>query len=246
MIQGKWPKRDEKILDSHWELIRHCWMKNPTNRPKIQTVVEGIQGFCYRRGYNESNTRFGSDENVSRLHASPSFDPDKFTAHVMLLIGFPKGITHTELVSFIHQQHPRDGPPKRELDDEPISDNISVEQQADGCTQCPTSLFLTCKSKAYAAYESDDLLRTAILECSEKTWDHRGTKSPKIMCEEYIEQDGKDTLKHERGTGVFVRWINLVPYYVPHRKRRVFLMRSRDAEVRNHIDRFHIIPLKNL
>jgi hypothetical protein len=94
------------------------------------------------------------------------------------------------------------------------------------------SLFLTCKSKAYAAYESDDLLRAAILECSEKTWDDGGTKGPKIMCEGYVEQDGKDTLEHERGTGVFVRWISLdVPYYVPHRRRRAFLMRSRDAEV---------------
>jgi hypothetical protein len=215
-------------------------MKNPTDRPKIQTVVETIEGFCNQREYNESNSRFGSDKNVSRLHASPSFDSDKFTPHVMLLIGFPKGTT------FIHRQHPRGGSPKCESNDEPINDNTSVEQQADGCTQCPTSLFLTCKSKAYASYESDNLLRAAILECSEKTWDNRETKSPKIMCEGYIEQDGKDTLKHERGTGVFVRWINLVPYYVPHRRRRAFLMRSRDAEVRNHINRFHIIPLKNL
>jgi len=221
-------------------------MKNPADRPKIHTVVETIQGFCNRREDNESNSCFGSDENVARLHASPSFDPDEFAAHVMLLIDLPKGITHMELVSFIHQQHPRDGSPKGESDDEPINDNISVEQQADGCTQCPTSLFLTCKSKAYASYESDDLLLAAILECSEKTWDHQGTKSPKIMCEGYIEQNGKDTLKHERGTGVSIRWINLVPYYVPHRRKRAFLMRSRDAEVRNHIDRFHIIPLNNL
>jgi len=236
MIQGKWPKRDEKILDPHWELIRHCWVKNPSDRPKIQNVVENIEGFCNQREYNESNSRFGSDENVSPLHASPSFDSDKFTAHVMLLIGFPKGTTHMELVSFIHRQHPRGGSPKYESDDEPINDNTSVEQQADGCTQCPTSFFVTCKSKAYASFESDDLLRAAILECSEKTWDHRGPKSPKIMCEGYIEQDGKDTLKHERGTGVFIRWTSLIRYYVPHRKRRAFLMRSRDAEVRNHID----------
>jgi len=216
-------------------------MKKPIDRPKIQTVVDSIKGFR-QRDYSEFNNRFGVDENVSRLHASPSFDPDKFTAHVMLLIGFPKGTTHMELVSFIHRQHPRNGSQKSESDNAPIDDN-TVMQETCYCMRCPTSVFLTCKSKAYAAYGSEDLLRASILECSEETWDHRGTKGLKIICEGYIEQDGKDTLKHERGTGVFIRWISRVPYCVPHRKRRAFLMRSRDTEVRNC--RFHITILIN-
>lgn len=214
-------------------------MKKPTDRPKIQAVVGNIEGFCNQRNYNESNSRFGNDENIYHLHASPSFDPDKFTEHVMLLIDFPKGTTHVELGSFIHRQHSQDGSPGQEgeSNDEPINDNTSVKKQADHCMRCPTSLFLTCKSKAYAAYESDDLLCTAILECSEKTWNHGGTKGPKVMCEGYVEQDGKDTLKHERGTGVFIKWISSdVPYYIPHRRMRAFLMRSKDAEVRNHVD----------
>jgi len=217
-------------------------MKKPLDRPKIQTVMDSIKGFR-QQDYSEFNHRFGGDENVSRLHASPSFDPDKFTTHAMLLIGFPKGTTHMELVSFIHRQHHGDGSPNSDSDNAPISDNTAMQQT---CMQCPTSLFLTCKSKAYATYGSEDLLHASILECSEKTWDHRGTKGPKVICEGYIEQDGKDTLQRERGTGVFIRWISRVPYCVPHRKRRAFLMRSRDTEVRFRNCRFLITGLINL
>jgi hypothetical protein len=102
IIRGKWPKRDEKILDPHWEVIHHCWEKKPTNRPEIQAVVAKIKHFCNQREYNELNTRFGTEENKSYPHAYPSFDPDQFTAHVMLLTGFPKGSAHMEIASFIH------------------------------------------------------------------------------------------------------------------------------------------------
>jgi len=146
----------------------------------------------------------------------------------MLLLEFPKGTTHTELVAFIHRQHSRDTQ-RDESYVELLNNPPSVEQQVDGCTRCPTSLFVTCKSKAYATYESDDLLRNAIHGCSGKTWSE--LEGSKVICKEYAPQDDdKNTLKHDRGTGFFIRWKSLVPFYVPHRRRRAFLMRSRNPE----------------
>jgi hypothetical protein len=84
------------------------------------------------------------------------------------------------------------------------------------CGQCPTSFFLTCKSKVYPAYESEALLRATILECSGKAWYQHESKDPTIMCKRYTKQDEKNTLKYEQGTGIFVRWMTLASYYVPH------------------------------
>jgi hypothetical protein len=240
--QGKWPKRDEKILDSHWKLIFDCWKKEPSQRPKMQTVVEEIEEFCKKREHDKLECPFAVNDSKEvanpHPHTYPSFDPDTFTPHVILLLEFPKGTMHMDLVAFIHRQHFRDCQQSGSNTEHraPLG-----SQKADDCTRCPTSLFVTCKSKAYATYKSDELLHMAILECSGKTWNE--LDGSKVICKGYAPEGGKDTLKHERGSGFFIRWKSLVPFNVPHRRRRVFLMRSRNPEVRNCIELLHISHL---
>jgi len=157
-------------------------MKDPSLRPEIQTVVTDIEGFCSQREGDKLNCPFtlsrSKEVDNAHLHAYPSFDPDTFTPHVMLLVEFPKSTIHTELVAFIHRQHSQDSQ-RDGSNAELLNDPSSVEQQVDGCTRCPTSLFITCKSKAYATYESDDLITMPLMDVLEKS----GTnlKGPKLF-----------------------------------------------------------------